>query len=107
GTHHGSQPSMGANEVGAFHRQQVEITPHTARPLFDLLAGDGFLDLLVVVLHFERTEAHFAYVGGFCRVLFPALAADQRFHFGHDHTTLRVLWLRLYRTAGIGISVVK
>src|SRR6185437_14329747 len=60
GAYERSKPRVRSHEVRAFDRQQVEVAPHAARTILDLFTRNSLLDLVVVVLHLKRTEAHFA-----------------------------------------------
>ena len=85
----GRKAGMQADGGLAFNRQQVHIAPEALRAALDLLAREGGLNLLIVVLDLERPETQLTDMQRHGRIFFPALAADQAFHLGRPHGILR------------------
>ena len=72
------KPELGPIVGLAVHRQQLAIAPQIVRPAFDHLARDERpADARVIVNHFERAEAGFAYVQRADRIFLAAFAALQ------------------------------
>src|SRR5205085_977014 len=67
----------GVDDAVAFDGQQLAVAPQGARAALDALAGNGRADQVVVIRHFERSEAQLAHVARFGRVQLAAFTALQ------------------------------
>ncbi len=74
GLHQGGEAGLESHGGFAIDREQFPVAPHIVGARFNDMPGNGMLDLVVVVIGFERAEIEFADVDGFLRVLTATLA---------------------------------